>query len=250
MAFSTNATRSSAANSVLPLRTGRLTTATITLSNIAGRARDHVEMAVRDGVVGAGTDGDAVIRGHEFGSGCRRSGARRAAADRAASGARRSLSVTTRASGASTGVSASRARSEPARVAVWRVEEDEIVLTSGRPCASRGTRARAGTAHFGAQAERRRGCARIARSRPARSRRASPARPARERLDRQRAGAREQVEHARPSSGPRIENSASRTRSTSAASRRPGARAARAPPRRPRSLAPAHARIGAAASAP
>ena len=35
VAFSTNATRSSALNSVLPLRTGRLTTATITLSNIA-----------------------------------------------------------------------------------------------------------------------------------------------------------------------------------------------------------------------
>ena len=98
-------------------------------------------------------------------------------------------------------------------MAVWGIEEDQIVLTRGRPCALEVIE-RTLAAHLGAQPERLRGCARSPASPPRRVDERRLRGAPRQRLDRQRAGAREQVEHARiRRRRPRIENSASRTRS-------------------------------------
>ena len=67
MAPSMKPIRSSAPNSVLPLRAGRLTTADDDLVEQLGRAPDDVEVAVGDRVVGARAEGDAVVRCHGCG---------------------------------------------------------------------------------------------------------------------------------------------------------------------------------------
>ena len=194
----TNATRSSAVNSVAPLRTGRLTTATMTWSNIADGARDHVEVAVGDRVVGAGADRDSVIGGHGCGSVCLRNGARAAAGGRAraarAGRSRRRRVPPARGPGqARADSSARRALAMP----VWGVEEDKIVLTARAVRLQRAPRS-AGDRSTRPRARARRGCARSPRSPPAReSTNVALGGPARQRLDRQRARSGEQVEHPR-----------------------------------------------------
>ena len=149
-----NSIRSSAVNSARLLRTEALTTPTISSSNIARGARDDVDVAVRDRVVGARADGDAGVRGHGCGSGCRRSGVRRGVGRPSASGARRSLSATTAAPGRQHRRQGRRQLgSEAPRQPVGRVEEHQIVLTRRGRCAAEEA-AGVGAAHLGLDPER------------------------------------------------------------------------------------------------
>ena len=130
----------------LALAHGRLTTATTTSSKMLGGARDHVEVAVGDRVVGAGADGDAVVgvmrRG--CGSGCRRSGVRATSGSgeverRAAVALGDDAAAPAPARGAATRESS---RPSPGALPVRRVEEDQIVCVAALACVAQ--RARAG----------------------------------------------------------------------------------------------------------
>ena len=155
------------------------------------------------------------------------------------SGARRSLSATTAAPGASTaGSAAVQLASQTPRQPVGRVEEDEIVLTRGGGCGAEEP-AGVGAPDLGLGADR----LQVGPHGADRGRRAVHERrlggAARERLDPERAGAGEEVEHARAvDARGRARRTAPRARGPrSAASRRRAAPAAGARRTGPRSRA-------------
>ena len=202
------------------------------------RARDDVEVAVGDRVVGAGTDGDAGIRCHGggCGSGCRRSGARGRRADRdgAASGGRsRSRRVRRAPARRAEPAESSRPSAGASRYGGSRRTRS---YASPRADASRSA-ARAGPWTTRASSSPSPSASRLARmtsiARPSRSTSVAVCGPARERLDAQRARPGEQVEH--PGAVERAEHREQRLahaiggRPRVAAPRRPQPPAAEAP---------------------
>ena len=178
------------------------------------RAADHVEMAVGDGVEGAGADGDAVIGSHGCGSGCRRSGARRAA--------RRSelQRVATVALGDDAGIGGEHRSQRRRELAVrggprggmeGRGRRDRIDARA--PCALE-ERGRRLARHLGLDLQRREVAPDRATPPPPTSRPASPP-PRRATAPRSPSAPSRRTDRAprAPSTSPRIENSASRTRS-------------------------------------
>ena len=173
------------------------------------------------------------------GSGCRRSGARGRAADRAASGARRSLSVTTRAPGASTAGRAPPRAPVPAPARRrYGGSRKTRSYASPRADASRSA-ARAGARTTRglvvAEPERLQIGADRPRPRARRARRAwRCAAPARERLDAQRARARRTGRARARRRAARASRTAPRARGRrSAACRGPRGARSRRPPKRP-----------------
>ena len=151
-------------------------------------------------------------------------------------GARRSLSVTTRAPLSSSGPRASDSGSpRPAACRYGGSQRTREYVSPRSTCVTEG-RGDVAAAQLDLRLRRARARRGWPSTPPPRGRRLDEhgaLGPARERLDAQRARSRVEVEHAAPSSGPRMLNSASRTRSDVGRVPRPGGAVRRRPPNRP-----------------
>ena len=221
-----------------------------------GGARDDVDVAVRDRVVGPGTDGDVLLVGvrcHGCGSGCPRSGVRRwwSASGRAARAGR---TPTRRAPRPPAPAGAAPRAGLPARPPPGRAGRGRRDRIGARPPVRSGASASASARTSSASAPSASTFARSARCGGRRGLDERGARgAARERLEPERARAGEQVEHARrPRRGRPGSRTAPRGRGPrSGASPRPPAPAGGGRRSGPRSRArDGHAGIGSSASAP